>query len=710
MNVSDINGTTRQGVQMGNPAKEQTPLAQNSLNLKDMATAIRVLSMDAVEKANSGHPGMPMGMADVATVLFSKFLKFDPSNPTWADRDRFILSAGHGSMLLYSLLHLTGYEKMTLKELENFRQLHSLTPGHPEVMPDAGIETTTGPLGQGISNAVGFALAERILNARFGDEFVDHKTYVIASDGDLMEGISHEACSLAGHLELNKLIVLYDDNGITIDGETSLAFTEDVTQRFESYGWQVDQVDGHDLNAIERALSEAQDADKPVLIRCKTTIGYGSPNKSGKSSSHGSPLGEEDIQGARESYGWSYEPFVIPDEIRSHWLSASQRGKQAFEDWNAHLQSCETATRKKFEAALNGEITEALEKEIQSLKKIFAEDQPKIATRAASGQVLEKLLPELTSLIGGSADLTGSNNTDAKNIKIIDKDNYDGQYIHYGVREHGMAAIMNGMALHGGVIPYGGTFLIFSDYCKPSIRLAALMKVQSIFVLTHDSIGLGEDGPTHQPIEHLAGLRAIPNLQVIRPCDPIETAEAWELALKKTDGPTAIILSRQKLPSIRHELPAETTNLSEKGAYVVSDTSKKEDSKALFDDEANNHEPAAVLLASGSELHIALDASKTLEESGIPTRVISVPSLDLFMQQDSVYQKSILDSEDIDTVYVGVEAAARLGWDALIGRDGVFVGMESFGDSAPADDLYKYFGITADGIVKKVRDILQTSI
>ena len=695
---------------MGNLATDQKDRQTNTeLDLKTMATAIRALSMDAVEKANSGHPGMPMGMADVATILFSKYLKFDPKNPLWPDRDRFILSAGHGSMLLYSLLYLTGYEKMPIEELKNFRQLHSKTPGHPEVMPECGIETTTGPLGQGISNAVGFALAERILNARFGEDIVNHKTYVIASDGDLMEGISHESCALAGHLNLSNLIVLYDDNGISIDGETSLAFSEDVTKRFEAYGWQIDQVDGHNMDAVDKALENAQSADKPVLIRCKTTIGYGAPNKAGTASSHGAPLGEDEIAEVRKFFGWNHAPFEIPEDILQQWRSVTEKGHDAFLEWEGRLKTTDSDKKQAFNRALDKNIESDLAHEIKRLKEIFEQDQPKIATRKASGQVLEKLLPELPELIGGSADLSGSNNTFAKNINIIDKDNYDGQYIHYGVREHGMAAVMNGMALHGGLIPYGGTFLIFSDYCKPSIRLAALMKQQSIFVLTHDSIGLGEDGPTHQPVEHLAGLRAIPNLQVLRPCDGIEAAEAWELALKKKDGPTAIILSRQNLPTLRHEMPAHDTNLSEKGAYILLDASKNTHSDALFEEDKENHEPAAVLLASGSELHIAVEAAKKLEESSIPTRVVSVPSLETFLQQDDIYKNSVLKSEDVDTIYVGIEAACRMGWDSLIGPNGIFIGMDSFGDSAPAEDLYNYFGITADNVFKKVKEILQTS-
>lgn len=668
---------------------ENKPTIANQQDLKAMATAIRVLAMDGVEQANSGHPGMPMGMADVATVLFSKFLKFDPRNPEWPDRDRFILSAGHGSMLLYALLYLTGYKKMTHDELKNFRQLHSLTPGHPEVMQDCGIETTTGPLGQGISNAVGFALAERILNARFEDNLVNHKTYVIASDGDLMEGISHESCALAGHLKLNRLIVLYDDNGITIDGETSLAFTEDVGKRFEAYNWQVMQVNGHDMEDVEQALAKAQESDKPVLIRCKTTIGYGAPEKSGSSSSHGAPLGEKEIEGARKAYGWEHEPFEIPDNIVQLWRDVGESGGLSFAKWNERLNKTSTEKRKKFLKTLKGQVDAKVKEKVKELKKVFAEDKPSLATRKASGQVLDKLIPEIDSLVGGSADLSGSNNTNPKNIKIISPENYDGQYIYYGVREHGMAAVMNGMTLHGGIIPYGGTFLIFSDYCKPSIRLAALMKQQSIFILTHDSIGLGEDGPTHQPVEHLAGLRAIPNLQVIRPCDGIETAEAWQMALEKKDGPTAIILSRQSLPSLRHDMQAPDTNLGSHGAYTLSAA-------------RNGEEPKAVLMASGSEVHLAINAQEELEKQDIPTTVISVPCFETFEIQDDAYKQKILNIDN--AVYVGVESAVRTGWDQFIGREGVFIGMKGFGDSAPAQDLYNYFGITAEAIVKAVKD------
>lgn len=652
----------------------------------EMANAIRALSMDAVEQAKSGHPGMPMGMADVATVLFTKFLKFDPQHPTWADRDRFVLSAGHGSMLLYALLYLTGYERMPLSEIKKFRQLHSHAAGHPEVMHNMGIETTTGPLGQGISTAVGMALAERMLNARFGDKLVNHYTYVIASDGDLMEGISHEACSLAGHLCLNKLIVLYDDNGISIDGKTDLSFTDDTKKRFESYGWNVWEVNGHDPSFIEAAIHQAQQSDKPAIICCKTIIGLGAPTKANSASSHGSPLGAEEIEGARNALGWPHAPFDVPEKILNAWRDAGTQGSESYAEWEKNYKAANNQTRLAFDSMLSSEISDAALNAVQEFKNKAAKDKPKLATRAASGQVLEVLMEHIPSLVGGSADLSGSNLTKTKIApKGVQKDHYDGRYIYYGVREHGMAACMNGLALHGGFIPYGGTFLVFSDYNRPSIRLAALMEQRVIHVMTHDSIGLGEDGPTHQPVEHLSSLRAIPNTYVFRPADVIETAECWELALGLTGAPSILALSRQNLPALRTDAKE---NKSARGAYVISEADSK---------------PQVVIMATGSEVAIAIDAQKLLKEMGIAARVVSVPSMELFAQQDADYRREVLPA---GTLRVAVEAAGRMSWDKYLGEDGIFIGMNGFGASAPAEELYKHFGITPANIATKVKDKL----
>jgi transketolase len=655
----------------------------NNLPERHMANAIRALAMDAVEAAKSGHPGMPMGMADVATILFRNHLKFDVTNPTWADRDRFILSAGHGSMLIYALGYLCGYEKMTLDQIKNFRQMGALTAGHPEVMPEVGIEMTTGPLGQGVSTATGFALSERILNARFGDELVNHYTYVIASDGDLQEGISHESCSLAGHLKLNKLIVLWDDNGISIDGSTELSFTEDVLKRYEAYGWDTMRIDGHDFAQIDAAITKAKTNLKPTLIACKTTIGYGAPTKAGTSSSHGSPLGADEIKGAKAAYGWEHGPFEIPQDILNEWRGIGVANKGAREQWEQQLKSSDK--RAEFEGAQNNDVSAQTKKAVADACNYFLTEKPKMATRATSGKVLEYLVAALPQLVGGSADLTGSNLTKVKGPAVIQAStNYQGQYVYYGVREHGMAAIMNGMALHGGTIPYGGTFMQFTDYCRPSIRLAALMKLRSIFVMTHDSIGLGEDGPTHQPVEHLAAMRAIPNLLVMRPCDGIETAECWQIALDNQTRPSVLVLSRQNLPTVRTNA---NENLCAKGAYVISPASSA---------------PAkVVIMATGSEVEIALNAQKTLEANGTPTQVVSVPSFELFAAQDAAYKASVLGGAG--TIRVGCEAAIRMGWDSLIGTDGIFIGMNGFGESAPADQLYKHFGITADAIVSAVQ-------
>lgn len=651
-----------------------------SLDLRTMANAIRFLAADAVDKANSGHPGMPMGMADVATVLYSKFLKFDPKSPTWADRDRFILSGGHGSMLLYAVNYLTGYELMTIDQIKNFRQLHSLTAGHPEINHEAGIEMTTGPLGQGIATAVGFALAERMLNARFGNDLVSHKTYVMCGDGDLMEGISHEACSLAGHLKLGNLIVMYDDNDISIDGPTSLSFTEDTLKRFDSYGWATTRVDGHDFAAIETALAHAQKSDKPVLIACKTKIGFGSPNKQGTSGVHGSPLGAEETAASRAHLGWTSAPFEIPTDILHAWRTIGTRGQSESYAWQKRLDA--SAQKSEFEKTLNPDIAAVVSNALTTAKTAIAAEKPKIATRASSGKVLESLVPHLTQLVGGSADLTPSNNTKTKGPEVISASNgYKGQYIHYGVREFAMCTLMNGMAIHGGVIPYGGTFLSFADYCRPAIRLAALMKQRVVYVFTHDSIGLGEDGPTHQPVEHVASLRAIPNLTVFRPCDTIETAEAWELALSNTSGPTMLVLTRQNLPAQRGDV---AENKSAKGAYILSPASAA---------------PKAVIVATGSEIYLAMDAQKTLESKGIATQVVSAPSFELFAKQDAAYRASVIPA---NTVKVGIEAGIRQGWDALIGSDATFIGMTGYGESAPAEVLFKHFGITAEAIVDAV--------
>lgn len=652
-------------------------------DLKTMANAIRFLAIDAVEKANSGHPGMPMGMADVATVLFTKFLKFDHMHPEWADRDRFILSAGHGSMLQYALLYLLGYEKMTLDQLKNFRQLHALTAGHPEVMPSAGIEMTTGPLGQGISTAPGFALAERILNARFGDELVDHWTYVIASDGDLMEGISHEACALAGHLKLSRIIVMYDDNGISIDGPTSLSYSDDVTKRFESYHWDVQSVDGHDFAAIEKAIAHAKTTDKPSIIRCKTHIGYGAPTKQGSSSSHGSPLGKDEIVGTRKNLVWDHEPFHVPEDVLNAWRMAGSRGAGLCEEWTARLHK--SPKHDEFLAAMKGDVAKTIAPLVIDAKKQFVTENKAYATRKTSGMVLEKLVPAVKELIGGSADLTGSVLTQIKGIANITPGDYAGQYIHYGVREHGMAAIMNGLALHGGAIPYSGTFLSFADYSRPSIRLAALMKQRVIHVMTHDSIGLGEDGPTHQAVEHVAALRAIPNTYVFRPCDGVETAEVWELAINKATAPSVLALTRQNLKPLRTTHTDE--NLSAKGAYILADS---KDAKVT-------------IWATGSEVEIAMAAKEKLDTEGTPTRVISAPCLDLFRDQDAKYIASLTDTPGVK---VAIEAAIRMPWDRIIGRDGIFIGMNSFGESAPAEVLYKHFGITAEATVEKVKAAL----
>ena len=661
------------------------PSETSENNFKNMSNAIRALSMDAVQKAKSGHPGMPMGMADVATVLYSKFLKFDPKNPEWPDRDRFVLSGGHGSMLLYAVNYLTGYEKITLDQIKNFRQLDAITAGHPEVEHDAGIETTTGPLGQGIGNAVGMALAERILNARFGDDLVSHYTYVMCGDGDLMEGISHEACSLAGHLNLSKMIMLYDDNGICIDGSTDMTFIDNTRQRFMAYGWDVTEVDGHDYKAIERAIFRAQKIQKPSLICCKTHIGYGAPTKQGSSAAHGSPLGEDEITGTRKNLDWPHKPFEVPEDILASWRDVGTKGSKDRQAWETRLSNSHQADELK--ALLAGDFKDETAKTVKDLKSAFASEKPKKATRQTSGICLEKLLPALPALIGGSADLTGSVNTQVGSSKTITKDSYNGNYIYYGVREHGMAAAMNGIALHGGLIPYAGTFLQFADYSRPSIRLAALMKQRVIHVLTHDSIGLGEDGPTHQPVEHLSALRAIPNCYVYRPCDGIETAESWQLAIETKDAPSLLSLTRQGLPTLCDD---REDNMTAKGAYILKET------KGL-------KTPDITLMASGSEVSIAMEVFEHYEEKGKAVRLISCPCLDLFWEQDAAYVKSIIGNNSLK---VAIEAGVRQSWDRMLRGPSIFIGMDGFGASAPADVLYKHFGITTENTINKIDNAL----
>jgi transketolase len=645
-----------------------------------MANAIRALAMDAVEQAKSGHPGLPMGAADVATVLFTRFLKFDPTDPTWPDRDRFVLSAGHGSMLIYALLHLLGYERMTIEEIKRFRQLDSLTPGHPENFVTPGVETTTGPLGQGLGNAVGMAIAERHLAAAFGADIVDHRTYVLASDGDLMEGISQEAIALAGHLKLNKLIVLFDDNGISIDGPLSLADTVNQVKRFEAAGWAAVRIDGHDPEAIAEATAKAQGSDRPALIACRTTIGFGAPSKAGTEKSHGSPLGADEIQGARERLGWPEPAFVVPADVRDLWRGAALASKAAHAAWNDRLAALAPERRAEFERRLRGDLPkDALADAVRSVKEKLAATPKEVATRAASESALEALTAVVPEMIGGSADLTGSNNTKPKGMAVLSAEDYSGRFIHYGVREHGMAAAMNGMALHGGVIPYSGTFLVFSDYCRPAIRLAALAGERVIHVMTHDSIGLGEDGPTHQPVEHLAALRAMPNLYVFRPCDAVETVECWQLALENARSPSILALTRQNLPQLR--LGNEAANRCAAGAYEIVPAEKDAAEVSLF--------------ASGSEVAIAIEARKFLRERGIFARVVSVPCFELFRALPTDARRDVIGDA---AVKVAVEAAVRQGWDEIIGSDGVFVGMTSFGASAPAKELYKHFGITPEKV------------
>ena len=650
---------------------------------KNMANAIRFLSADGVQKANSGHPGMPMGMADVATVLFTQHLKFDPSEPDWADRDRFVLSAGHGSMLLYSLLYLTGYEDMTLNELKNFRQLGARTAGHPEYGHAAGIETTTGPLGQGLATAVGMALGERLLNARFGDAAVDHHTYVIAGDGCLMEGISHEAISLAGSLNLSKLIVLFDDNEICIDGPTNMSVNDDQVARFKACGWAAEQIDGHDPDAINAAINRAKASNKPCMIACKTIIGKGAPSKEGTSATHGAPLGDDEIAAAREAMGWPYGPFEVPADVLENWRASGTRGQQDRQAWLSRIAAMNGDQKALFDQALSGDLAEGWMDALNAHKKTCSEDQPAWATRKASGEALAVLTQAIPELIGGSADLTGSVNTKTPSTLPISASDFSGRYMHYGVREHGMGAVMNGLALHGGSIPYGGTFLVFADYMKGAIRLSSLMGQRVIYVLTHDSIGLGEDGPTHQAVETLATLRATPNFNVFRPCDPIEAAECWAAALQDTTGPSGMVLSRQGMPTQRTKHTDE--NLSAKGGYVLAEA---------------DGERKATLFATGSEVSIAMAARDTLQADGVPTAVVSMPCWELFDKQDDAYQRAVRGP---GTIRVAVEAAVRMGWDKYIRNHGGFVGMEGFGASAPAEQLFEHFGITAENVVKEVK-------
>ncbi|MDQ0353947.1 transketolase [Rhodoplanes tepidamans] len=654
-----------------------------------MANAIRALAMDAVEKAKSGHPGLPLGAADIATVLFTRVLKFDPADPHWFDRDRFVLSAGHGSMLLYALLYLTGFASVSIEQIQRFRQLGSLTPGHPEVEATEGVETTTGPLGQGIATAVGMAIAERHLAAAYGAGIVDHHTYVLASDGDLMEGISQEAIALAGHLKLSRLIVLYDDNHISIDGPTSLSDSVDQLARFESAGWAACRIDGHDPDAILAAIEAAQKSDRPSLIACRTTIAFGAPTKAGSEKSHGSPLGAEEIAGTRRNLGWTAAPFVIPDDILSAWRAAGARARDARAAWQQRVAALPADARAELERRIAGAVpAEMLDAALAEIKRQLAADPKDRASRSSSELALGVLVPAFPELVGGSADLTGSNNTRPKGMPALTPENYGGRFIHYGIREHGMAAAMNGMALHGGIIPYSGTFLVFSDYCRPSIRLACLMGRRVIHVMTHDSIGLGEDGPTHQPVEHLAALRAMPNLQVFRPCDAVETAECWALALASNHRPSVLALSRQNLPQLRDATATE--NPCAGGAYE------------LLPAEGG---PARVsLFASGSEVTIAVAARKRLAEHGIPTRIVSVPCFELFFDRPDAEREAVIGDAP---VRVAVEAAIRQGWDAIVGSQGGFVGMTGFGASAPAPDLYRHFGITPERVAEVALSKLQ---
>lgn len=651
-----------------------------------MANAIRALSMDAIQKANSGHPGMPMGMADVATVLYRDFLRFDPKWPEWPNRDRFILSAGHGSMLLYSLLHLTGYESPTMDDIKNFRQLHSPTAGHPEYGECPGIEMTTGPLGQGLATSVGFAIAERLDAARIGDDLSDHYTYAIAGDGCLMEGVSQEAISMAGHLKLGKLIVFWDDNNICIDGELDMTTSDDQQMRFEASNWHVQSVDGHDPQSIAAAIEQAQADDRPSMIACKTVIGFGAPTKAGTSATHGAPLGDEEIAGTRKALGWDAEPFEIPDAIMDAWGSVGEAGATLSAEWKTKFDATKSDAKDDFYRRIQGDLPAGLDGAIDAYKKDLAANPQKLATRIAGKNALEVINAIVPETIGGSADLTGSVGTKTSQMDAITPDNFANRYMHYGVREFGMATIMNGLALHSNYIPYGGTFLVFTDYSRPAIRLAALMGVRAIHQMTHDSIGLGEDGPTHQPVEQLMSLRAMPNTYVFRPADVVETAECWQAAININDAPSIISLTRQNVVQARLDYAEE--NLCAKGGYILREASS---------------EPKVVIMATGSEVGIALDAKETLEADGVATRVVSMPCFELFDTQDETYRRSVIPES---AVKVSVEAGATFGWERYVGEQGIMVGMNSFGASAPASDLYEHFGITAEAVVSQVRNKL----
>ena len=659
-----------------------------NINFNQLSNALRFLSIDAVQKANSGHPGMPMGMADVATVLFKYHLRFNPKNPDWINRDRFILSAGHGSMLLYSLLYLTGYKSVSIEDIKNFRQLNSICAGHPEYKKGTGIETTTGPLGQGLGNGVGMAIAEEIYRKKFGSNIINNKTYVIASDGDLMEGISHESMSLAGHLKLKNLIVFFDNNKISIDGPTSLSVSDNYKKRFESYGWNFIDINGHKEKQITRAISKASKSNRPTIISCKTVIGFGSPNKSGKASSHGSPLGDEEIKLVRKKLKWNNKPFEIPKEVLDEWRKIGNKGEELEKKWQETLDKKNSKIKMELKKNYSNTDLGDLESLIEKEKTKYFDSKPNLATRQCSMATIESISNLLPQLIGGSADLSGSNNTKTNNSKIINSKNFDGNYIHYGVREHGMSAIMNGMALYGGLIPYGGTFLIFSDYSKPSIRLSALMGLKVIYIFSHDSIGLGEDGPTHQPIEQLTGLRAIPNLNVFRPADINETLECWEIALKSNGTPSVIALSRQKVPYINPKNTSE--NKCEKGAYIVNITS---------------HESKVTLVASGTEVELALKIQENLKQNNIHSKVVSMPCMELFDKQTEIFRKDILDE---DSLIVTLEAGSIVSWQKFVKNKGVNIGIDNFGESAPYKDIYSHFGLSeekiANFIQKKLRE------
>lgn len=649
--------------------------------LQSMANAIRFLSADAIEKSKSGHPGMPLGMADVATVLFSKFIKLDAANPRWFDRDRFVLSAGHGSMLLYSLLYLTGYEDICLDDLKNFRQLGAKTAGHPEYGHLAGIDMTTGPLGQGITSAVGMALAERIIAAKYGEDVCSHYTYVIAGDGCLMEGISEEAISTAAHLGLNKLIVFWDNNNITIDGSVSAANSTDQIKRFQAVGWNTIEIDGHNYDQIEQAVAAAQKSDKPTLVACKTQIGYGAPTKCGTSKCHGSPLGAEELAAMRQNLNWNYEPFEVPADVLEAWRAAGSRSHDAFLAWEKRAR----AKGREFLDVIADKLPAGWDKELNELKRQAVKEKTKVATRKASQMCLETIVPHIPEIVGGSADLAASNLTFTSASKTVTKDDYNGNNVMYGIREHAMAAIMNGMALHGGIIPFGGTFFVFSDYMRPAMRLAALMGIRVIYVLTHDSIGVGEDGPTHQPIEHLASYRCMPNILTFRPCDVVETAEAWQIALETEDKPSLLALTRQGLPLLR---TSAEVNLSAKGGYVIAGEDKKRQ---------------ATIIATGSEVSLAVEAMNKLAEEGIKVAVVSMPCTELFDAQPIDYQEQVLGKAP----RIAVEAASKFGWEKYVGLEGDIVGMDGFGASGPAEELYKYFGITVEEVADAVKNCLK---